>query len=135
LRIVDSNGTLVGYFVDGAGDSAIVPIGDSWYRLPVTTDGFVETPFSSFFESEDCSGTGFTWPVPALGKFFKPVLGVGAGKAYILGTDVADRLIKSSMDGGSGQCIPYGTDAFGAPMARIDIVSLSALVPPFKVAQ
>jgi hypothetical protein len=135
LRIVDSRGALVGYFVDGWGDTAVVPIGDQWYRFQVNTDGFVGTPHSSYFETVDCTGPAYASPNPEPGKFFKTILGVEAGKAYLPGTVLADRTVRSGVDPSTGQCLSFGQDSWTAPMVNIDVFSLAALVPPFKVAQ
>jgi hypothetical protein len=132
LRVVDSRGTLVGYFVAAAGDFAVVPINDSWYRFQIAPSGFVTSTLSTFFfESADCTGTPFVMPDGSAETFFKTVARVDGSTAYLPSGVAQTRSLKSYTDSVFG-CF---STPFNLEVVSIETFDLSAFVPPFKAVR
>lgn len=134
LRIVDSRGTLVGYFVDTWGDWAVVSINDVWFRFQVTTEGFVSGGRRGFyFDTTGCTGTPYEFADGAQARFFKDVLGVDGTTAYLPGALPAVRELRSMSDGFGG-CYAFDQPS-SASVVSVETFSLSGFLPPFKAVQ
>jgi hypothetical protein len=91
LKVVDANGTFIGTYDNGR---VFMKVGDQFLTLELGYDGFVaqtEVPNARFFESQDCSGTGYDATFsPAHGfgvegKLISPTGGAtGSGRLYLL---------------------------------------------------
>jgi hypothetical protein len=118
--------------IDPTGETAVVPIGESWYRLPVSPAGFVNSgEISLYFESADCTGTPYAFPEQAAGRFVKRVLRTEGTRAYVPGTTAGSRQVLSVSDPALG-CYSYG-GAWEAAVVNVEWLDLSVFTPPFKV--
>lgn len=137
LKVVDARGVEVGIYAG----TLLRLIGNEWISLAFFDFGFQDQQFTANFESADCSGpfylNGGPGPIPRSGA---TVLRGSYVTVYVPST-FTRRTIRSFGNFGSAgvpECIPAGDPPGSgnvADVADVEIFTIPAFTPPFRIAQ